>query len=380
MRLTTLWPDRTLLWKEWRGVAMLCALFAGYFTFASSYVFLRDILIYKQYLEHGVRYGMHNAVDLLQFGSGPGMLTVLFILVLGAVLVGVERDQRTYDLLLAMPYGRRQVFAHKFILGLGFVTAVLVVNALVMALLMAAHPAVPFPFTMATIGAWLLRFLVVAAFTLSFTLLIATLSGTTWGGGILGLIFLFFPLGFSGLIALNLDCWLVEGWRLYDTLLNVGVLLTVPTYVLDGHPIDRWDFGGLRYHLALVYTLILAATTGIYLLARHLFIRNQMEHNGEVLMFSKLEGFFKLGVGVCFALLGGPLIEDTLDPGPVGLVLGYLAVGAGFWLAANGLIHWRKRDAGEMTLPWERLGGGKVWLVLGLILLAAFVIFGYRVS
>ncbi len=68
-----------------------------------------------------------------------------------------------------------------------------------------------------------------------------------------------------------------------------------------------------------------------------------MENNGEVLMFSRIEGFFKLGVAVCFALLIGPMVMYRWDPGISTAVIVYLLVGGLFWLAVNGIINWRKK-------------------------------------
>lgn len=340
MRLTTLWPNRILIWKDWKNIWVLATLFFGFLTYVSSYTLWNEIMFYKEQLQYAV-FGMYETSSLLQFQSASWVLTILFTVGLAALLIGLERDQKTYDVLLAMPFTRAAVFHNKFILGLGILLAVFVFNALVMTLLVAAHPDVSFPFSTADIWGWALRYLVVVSFVFSFTMLISTVSGTALGNGVLGLIFLFFPVGFTGLIAMNLDYWQLYNVRpLSDALLEWGALLTVPVYL---SPFNLLDDGG--YSLPLVYGLIIAAALGSYLLAQHLFARNQMEYNGEVLMFRKLEGFFKLGVAVCFALLAGPFFTAWAEQNLLAGVISYAVVGVIFWFVVTGIINWRKRAA-----------------------------------
>lgn len=374
MLLTTLRPNRTLLWKEWKGIAILAAVFFALFTYLSSYTFSNDIMFYKEQLENGVVYGMYQTAALLHYQSGGWLLWVFFAAGLAARMVGAERDQSTYDMLLATPYTRGQILHHKFMVGLGVVLAVVAVNGLVMTLLMAVNTEVVFPFSAAAIWAWAGRHMVVLGFIFAFTLLVSTVSGTTMGNGILGLIFLFFPGGFAALVTINLDYWgLSYTHSLMAGLEKWGVLLTVPGYIAPFPLIDMND-----YNVALIYGCMIAAALGAYVLAQYLFARNQMEYNGEILMFKRLEGVFKLGVAVCFALLGGPMLVYGWDLSPWGGIISYVTVGVVFWFITTGIINWRRRDTGE-TAPGAGSGGGSAVIWVGLALLVAVVLFGVRV-
>lgn len=384
MRLTTLRPNRALLWKEWKGVAALYAVFFGMFTYISSYALWKDTQYYKRIMAEGIDIGPYEMVGLLGFQSGAGLWVLMFVVALAVVLTGLERNQKTYDLLLAMPYSRGQILHNKFVLGLALTVAVFVFNALVMTLVVAANPDMPYAFAAGDIWAWAGRYLVVSAFTFSFAMLIGTLSGTTLGSGILAGIFLNFPLGFFGLIGLNMDFWLSAAGAQYDErwanimegLYEWGAWLTIPAYVFPGHPIDLWG-----YNKPLIYGLVLAAALGSYLLAQYLFARNPMERNGEILMFGKLEGFFKAGVAVCFALLVGPMIISGWDMGlnVAAWVIAYLAVGAVFWFLTGAVINWRRRDAGGAA-PQPGGLGAAAFLWAGVVLFFAVVVFlGVRV-
>lgn len=337
MNSVTLLPNKTLLWKECRNGWVFFSLLFVYITFVSSYTLLTELSRYKSALADGWIYPIMVTGDLLAFHRPElGLFFTLLVVVMAAVMIGQERDQGTFGLLLAMPYSRREVLYHKFLLGLGLIVAAFGVNALVMSGLYWGHPGVPIPFEVADIWAWALRNMVVLAFVFAFTILISTLSGTSVGNGILSMIFLFFPIGMVGLIIANLELWHLGNYVVITNLLQIGTLLTVPSYIIDGLVIESCP-------LSYVYAVLVLVTLGTYQLAQYLFARNPMEHNGEVLMFNGLEWFFKLGVAVCFALLVVPVTSyrSGLESTAGGIY--YLVAGGIFWGLVTWLINWRRK-------------------------------------
>jgi len=164
------------------------------------------------------------------------------------------------------------------------------------------------------------------------------ISGTTLGNGILSLIFLFFPMGFPALIAVHLDYWTAQSaWNLIYDSKEIGFLLTVPTYIMDNIVLGHAN-------LPLIYGVLVLLTGILYQLTKYLFARNRLENNGEVLMFEQLEGFFKLGVAVCFALLGGPLVINIfrMQATPSFVLISNVLMGVIFWFLVNWIIKWRK--------------------------------------
>lgn len=336
MNLTSLLPNKTLLWKDLKNSSGFGLAFIGFVTLFSSIHLLNEIRKYYDYMEQGAEYVLISISWLLSFNRFEIELgSLLFVVALGAMLMGQERERNTFELLLAMPYSRREIIYNKFIAGLGYLAAAFILNAIIMSALMQAIN-IEFSSTIVDVWTWALRNVLVLAFIFAFTMMISTLSGTTVGNGLLSLIFLFFPMGFTMLIFINLKFW-YDVPREIMGVLSIGELFTVPTYIL--HDSDIFYV----YEPAFIYGLLILATMGLYKLTQYLFARNMMENNGEVLIFPQLEGLFKLGVTVCFALLGGPLLAHWLQLGSqLVLILGYLFTGGLFWVLINKIIDWRR--------------------------------------
>lgn len=336
------WPNKTLLWKDWKNSWLLFALFFGFVTYVTTLTLQNEITTYFKVREtlHDGRYWYEFETLYNRLSSSDpwlGFISVLFTVALGAITVGQERDRETLGLLLAMPYSRRDILFNKVVVGLGQILIILTVNALLMTLIVWANSGIPFPFNVADIWGWALHSTLVLTFVFCFTVLIATVSGTTLGNGILALIFLFFPAGLYGLLEINVNYW-ISYWIWRNLFSDIAVLLTVPIWIIDFHVLGK-------YNTVYLYGALVTLSASAYALARFLFARNPLENNGEVLVFERLEGIFKLGVVVCFALLGGPLLIGLAGihgPGALALSLCYLLAGSVTWFLTNHLLEWRR--------------------------------------
>jgi len=289
-----------------------------------------------------------NMVGLYE--TGTSVFIILMVVGIAAVTMGNERDKNTFNLMLAMPYTRQQIINSKFVTGIAAIGAIFTANALFITLLMqafsrrVARPDYGFGFTVSELWMWALINIIVLAYIFTFTLLISTLSGTMLGNGILSIIFLAFPMGFTGLILMNIDYWFVEtgytGYTIWTWWVELVAQITVPAYLL--FPIEEYPTFA-KFNTPLVYVIIMLSVGVLYGLTVWLFNKNSMEHNGEVLMFSQLEGIFKLGVTVCFGLLGGAINGNLFyNYSAVFTILGYLLAGGLAYWAVDRLIERRK--------------------------------------
>lgn len=345
MNLHNLVPNRTLLWKEWKyagGIYLGLLLIVTYLT---SFQFIMDLSNDIKYPELMAGFRMSGLVGLYE--AGTCIFIMLMVVGAAAVTMGGERDKNTFNLMLAMPFTRQQIINSKFVSGVIAITTIFTVNALFVTLLMQVFSEhvnrynYGFGFTVGEVWMWALINIIVLAYIFTFTLFISTLSGTTLGNWILSFIFLVFPLGFTSLILMNLDYWFPYGnYNMWAIVSQVAAQITVPAYLLvplAQHP------GVFAFSSPLVYGIIMLLVGLLYGLTVWLFNQNPMECNGEVLMFSRLEGFFKLGVTVCFGLLGGVIGGYAFyNYSPVFAILGYLLAGALAYWAVNGLIERRK--------------------------------------
>ncbi len=351
MNLKKFWPNKTLAWKDWKNSGLLFALFFGFATYVTTLALQNIITIYLrrgETLPEGHYWHGFQILAARLSSADPlvGIGLVLFTVALAAMTVGQERDRETLGLLLAMPYSRRDILFSKVVVGLGQILIIVGVNALLMTLLVWVNPDVPFPFGTPDIWGWALHSFLVLTFVFCFTVLIATVSGTTLGNGVLALIFLFFPAGLYALLEMNAYYWFISlgeyahppYWIWRDLFFNIALLATVPAWVIDFNALGK-------YNPVYLYGALVVLSAGAYALARFLFAKNPLENNGEVLVFERLESIFKVGVVVCFALLGGPLLTALAGihvPGPLVLSLCYLLAGGVTWFLTNRLLEWRR--------------------------------------
>ncbi len=350
MPLNKYWPHKTLLWKDWKISWSIFVPFFLFVTYATTFSLLFTI---TDYIASGWPGFIGPWPGFLHFEnrlvSEPwvGIPLLLFTIALATVSLGQERDRETLGLLLAMPYSRQDILFSKVVVGLVQILITLAANALLMTLIVWANAGIPFPFGTPDIWGWALRSFLVLTFIFCFTVLIATVSGTAWGSGILAMIFLFFPAGLYLLLETNFNFWISwhypwfyahSYWMWRNIFSDIALLATVPAWIMDFSM-----FG--KYNPVYLYGALVVLSAGAYALARFLFTKNPLENNGEVLVFERLEGIFKLGVVVCFALLGGPLLTALAgihNPGPLVLSLCYLLAGCVTWFLTNHLLKWRR--------------------------------------
>jgi len=361
MPLNRFWPHKTLLWKDWQ---ISWPIFVPFFLFITYATTLSLMFAIANYIAKGGPdfsgrwpefFGFANR--LLSAEPWVGIPLLLFTIALAAVSLGQERERETLGLLLAMPYSRQDILFSKVVMGLGQILLTLVVNALLMTLIIWANAGIFFPFGLPEIWGWAVHSFLVLGFIFCFTLLIAAVSGTTLGNGILALIFLWFPVGFFLLLYFSFYLWADFLWAdfpqgylslflLTDFLRNLAQLKTVPLWLLDFALIDNIAAGIFgRFAAFYLYAALVFFSAGAYFLAQFLFSKNPLEKDGEVLIFERLEGIFKLGVVVCFTLLGGPMLTFLIAGGEIGTVIlipSYLIAGGGTWFLINRLLLWRR--------------------------------------
>ena len=122
-------------------------------------------------------------------------------------------------------------------------------------------------------------------------LIFGTITGTTISQVILTAIFLAFPIGFPLLLVFNLELWGLSSHPNLDTMLD-----TILEYSIIG-------VFGSPYQGPKHYIIFILLSIGMIIIAKILFDKNKVERNRETLEFEKTEGFFKVGVSICTALL-----------------------------------------------------------------------------
>ncbi|WP_218970622.1 ABC transporter permease subunit [Alkalihalobacterium alkalinitrilicum] len=250
-------------------------------------------------------------VRSLFFGGFATFLGMIIIVLLAGIMIGSERNTRKNDFSFALPYKRRDMFLTKWLIGVLSVSVFYTVNYLAAYFLVATSDYKHFLEQFSHVQLLIMPLL--GFITLfSFAMLIGTVSGEMVSQMVLTFIFTFFPLGFY---------YLVSGFWMIHTNEYLHEPTALTYFVWPIYSIDAYSNKPLL--IPIVATIIFT------IIATKLYTVNKTEHNGEFLIFKGLQPVFKVGILICFALLGGMLIS-SLTPYTNGNILTIVFYWIGF--------------------------------------------------
>lgn len=242
--------------------------------------------------------------------SAVSVFIIMAIVVLGGLLIGLERNTRRHDFSLSLPVSRKKMFAVKAAIGLGTILILFSLNVFLAYVILwtSEYSGALANFDFLTM--YLMPMLAYMAI-FSFTLFIGTISGEMISQIVLSFIFMIFPFGFPVLVSAFIA---VHGLQ-QPLMGRLGVVLGV--LVTD----FRAEHAVTFILAALALILIASLFVGTMLYAK-----GKSERDGEFLLFTSLKPVFLIGIVGCFAMLGGTIFS----------VFGYTAGGAisFYWIGA----------------------------------------------
>ncbi|MBF8983719.1 ABC transporter permease subunit [Lutibacter sp. B2] len=263
---------------------------------------------------HDMGWIITQTLEHLSDNPIQAIVVVLIPIAVAVVLMGGERRQKTLDLLHVMPYTKEQIYINKIITGMIAIITPYLINMIITFIMRATITGLEGVYSYTLILEWALNSMVLALLYFSFTILMGTIFGNSSAQIVLTVIFMIFPYGFTGLLAWNVR--MLNIGRLYyafDPVLHTMQLFTLPFYI---DPYGVWPFS-----LTTIKYIPIFLTVSMLIGGYILFKKNKMERNGEVLLFSKMETFFKFGVSRCTMLLFGALFVQIV--GSIGFIVGY---------------------------------------------------------
>lgn len=263
---------------------------------------------------------MVKSTGILNDFSGSSLIEssafiMIFISLGMAFSFAAEKQNRTMEELVRMPYSRLNIYLSKVIIAAAFIILPLVINMLLFFALGNGNEG----FNMFVNRAGYVRaaqtLIIVSLYVYFFFVAVSMIFGNVLAAFICGVIFMSFPVSLVALVTLN------TGYNPPDSFMSLMEALS---------PMAFLGSSGLVLPAArpvmLILTLIFAEAGYV------LFTTNKMEKNTEFLTYSFLEPVFKIGVFVCCVLAGRLIMKSMLyDIGiPVlnsglGVVLGGLA-------------------------------------------------------
>lgn len=314
MSLKILPFNKTLFKKDWKMTKWLCFIVAGilFFTMTLGVIniynnyqrTLKEVDEYPERFQGGFdEYAYKNYLrDFLQLSfkklTGPEPGLVIFMpMVVAALLFGEEKRKKTFEVLSVMPFTRWEIFFNKVIVACANIILPFLANAVIMIAALGLSKGLRDFYSVGMVMSWFgadaFRLFVI----LSFSLLFASLTGTSVSQLVLTIIFFIFPIGFSALIDMNMSVWGYYASVTSEFLDTFG-MYTIPG-VLDG--IENIP---IAFHVISAILMLIAA--------KLLFDRNKLERSGETLEFESVETFFKVGVTLCTSMLAGVLFTEFI--------------------------------------------------------------------
>ncbi|KGM98710.1 ABC-2 transporter permease [Clostridium botulinum] len=320
--------NKALIYKEWRNIRALALLFSLEVIGIIILPFIDRIREIRFNMEinkneniYIIRYYFHHHDDL----QLPLIATAILI---GTIIVGSELMGRKYDDLNSLPFKREEIILSKWVVSVLVIVVPLVIGfGLVHLLYHMNEDIIGKAVTNKMILTWSTISILIPVFVLTFIMLIQTLSGKHLIGGIVGGIFLVFPLAFGALFFMAMDIFkrnpnfvnFVD--QHFDGISNklyiFARIITPAAYGFDlrlekpnGYEVYTFDsFFSPRVRIIFLIVFTILA----FILMVYAFKKVPIERCGYIVIFKPLEIIFKIGVSVCFGLLGSAIISPMIE-------------------------------------------------------------------
>ncbi|GEL78809.1 ABC transporter permease [Tenuibacillus multivorans] len=231
-----------------------------------------------------------------QFSPGfYGYIAVGVMILLVGFLIGLEKNTKRHDFMMALPFSRTQIFATKYAFGL-IVMSLSYSLSFTLGYLVIYQS--EFRDLIDLVNITDAFFIPLAGYFViySFLMLIGAIAGEIKSQILLSIIFLFFLQGFLVLLSMFSE---IHG-------------LNLQIFELDFIFEDLFWFSYLNIMtdsnivIPLLFGIIFTA------LAWFCYQRSPSEHSGEFLMFRQLHPLFAVGIPICSALLGGLIVISVI--------------------------------------------------------------------
>lgn len=271
------------------------------------------------------------AYDFGSFESVGRLWLFLAIFVLALVQLGTERRNGSQELLFALPYARRTIFLHKWLLGAALLAGTLLLNTLIDAIVVLISPMSPYfslVYHLTELGySWLL---LAAIYTLA--LFVGTIAGSVPSQIVLSIVPMVLPIVLGQLVAYSLrlhgiDLYPVPGQRTVaggipaDVGNRLQEVLSLPRYLTLSYEDISWSqalgFAGL---------LVAAFVCGVLA-----YERNRTENNGKLVVLPAWERGILILFVLVLSMLAGLFSATMFDANErlgydIGFVVAFIVI------------------------------------------------------
>lgn len=308
--------NKALFYREWKNMMPLSLMFL----FQTFLLVIMPFINTVQNIQEAISKGIYNDSYKYFFydffiSGGPAQAMALGTSILiGTFIIGIDIMGRKYDLLNSMPFKREEIIITKWIIAALTAIIPMVLSFIVMSVVYSGNKDILKDYMDGNmIFQWFLINTLAYLFIVTFIMLIQSLSGKNILGGVVGSIFLILPMGltilidgFFSVLALNPNILSQEHYfNIMKKVEAIGINSSLGIYNLNLSDEYMFSIYGKSAVLAIAILVL-------FILLIYSFKKIPLERNGYIVIFRPLEMIFKVGVSVCFGLLGGLITSQML--------------------------------------------------------------------
>lgn len=323
--------NKALLYREWRNIRPLALLFSLEVICIIILPFIDKISKIKDYVNNP-EIKEYSGIDIIKsyFLHHEDMQIALIAtaILIATIVVGAELIGRKYDDLNSLPFKRESIIVSKWIVSVSVIVIPLVIGfGLVHLLYYMNEDIIGKAVTNKMILTWSSINILIPVFVLTFIMLIQSLSGKHIVGGVVGSIFLIFPMAFGSLVFMAMNVFQKKPEfvnfihnhfdgifsKFYDfarTITPAAYGFNLKLEKSQEYYFDSFgEFFPLRFRIISLLIFIIL----VFILMVYAFKKVPIERCGYIVIFKPLEVIFKIGVSVCFGLLGASIVSPMIE-------------------------------------------------------------------
>lgn len=260
------------------------------------------------------QYYLHFFTNVIEKPRVDEIFLVGTVIIIGTFAIGIDIMGRKYESLSAMPFKREEIIFTKWIMAALTVVIPILLSFVVMSVVYIRNKdLLEIYMNWNMIFQWALLNSLTYLFIVTFIMLIQSLSGKNVLGGVVGSIFLVLPMGLSMLISELLRVFALNSNVLsqeqYSNIVQRIEVIAFNTF-FSVYNLDLSNNSmASSYKKSIILALVILVL--VFLLV-YAFKRIPLERNGYIVVFKPLEVIFKIGLSICFGLLGGVIASGML--------------------------------------------------------------------
>jgi len=257
-----------------------------------------------------VNYTIEKFLDIYKSGFEL-VYAVAVPIILATLIFRYLQLKNSSGMTHSFPFTRTMLLNSHIVSGLVILTLPILINLLIM-LIAYTNLYTGTEIVLTDVYRWFFITLLLNFTVFLMTVFTGMISGVSFVQAMLSLIFLFLPLGLTGLVLATLDR-ILFGFVADNTILE--------NFAMNVIPLTNGFNGGNTDPLLIIWYLMLLAI--LFFASRFLYIKRNLENATDPIAFNILKPLFKYGFTFCTMILGGLYFSEMAKDNQIWLYFGF---------------------------------------------------------